>query len=356
MLHYAFVSDRRRPSCMKSAGAVIAIAAFYFDGGLLLGRVVLVESFAGHCRRQQLVTANYDAAVKRRRIQQLSPAARTSSSPSLRRRPAVFLPPTLRRHRKSSSLSLTYNNNDDDNNDGSSGIDPLITRASLALRASSWVSWWSQLILTVVSAVTFLFARNVLVDAAAVGSSSSARVLGKFVLPGAGIALSSLSIVWTWGQRRLARRLVRQLGRDGNSNNNSSNNNNSKKKKNKSTNIIQSKVHVANLLRRTIRVGCILNLLGLLTSIAGAQVIVGTLAAKSMQVFVATGSGVVGGGGVLQALQPLDVLIVQANTNILSSHFVSLVCLLYLTRIIDALDPPSLDDDDDDEEHIVNNI
>ena len=206
-----------------------------------------------------------------------------------------------------------------------------------------------------------------LVDAAAVGgggvgpSSSSARVLGKFVLPGAGIALSSLSIVWTWGQRRLARRLVRQLGRNGNNNssinnsiNNNNSSNNSKKKKNKSTNIIQSKVNVANLLRRTIRVGCILNLLGLLTSIAGAQVIVGTLAAKSMQVFVAAGSGVVvGGGGGLQALQPLDVLIVQANTNILSSHFVSLVCLLYLTRIIDALDPPSLEDDDDD---IVDNI
>ena len=346
--------------------AVIAIAAFYFDGGLLLGRVVLVESFqalsttttTSHCRQHQLVTANYDAVVKRRRIQQSSPA-RTLSPPSLRRRPAVFLPPTLHRHhQKLSSLSLTYNNNNDDNNDSSS-IDPLITRASLTLRASSWVSWWSQLILTVISTVTFLFARNVLVDAAAVGgvgSSSSARVLGKFVLPGAGIALSSLSIVWTWGQRRLARRLVRQLGR--NSNNNSSNNNsinnnnsNSKKKKNKSTNITQSKVNVANLLRRTIRVGCILNLLGLLTSIAGAQVIVGTLAAKSMQVFVAAGSGVVGGG--LQTLQPLDVLIVQANTNILSSHFVSLACLLYLTRIVDALDPPSLEDDDDD---IVNNI
>ena len=322
----------------------LAIAAFYFDGGLLLGRVVLVESFRAAGRRQRLVTANYDAAAKRRRIQQLT-SPRTSSSP--RRRPAV--PPTLRRHRKSSSLSLTYDDDDDD--DGSGGIDPLITRASLALRASSWASWWSQSILTVVSAVTFLFARNVLVDAVG-SSSSSAGALGKFALPGAGIALSSLSIAWTWGQRRLARRLVRRPGRDGNSNNNGSNDNN-KKKKNKSTNIIQSKVHVANLLRRTMRVGCMLNLLGLLTSIAGAQVIVGTLAAKSMQVFVAAGSGVVGGGGMLQALQPLDVLIVQANTNILSSHFVSLVCLLYLTRIIDALDPPSLDDDDDD---IVNNI
>jgi hypothetical protein len=153
-----------------------------------------------------------------------------------------------------------------------------------------------------------------------------------------------LSIVWTWGQRRLARQLVRQLRKNSNNNNNKNNNNiNNNKKKNKTANnIIQSKVNVANLLRRTIHVGCILNILGLLTSIAGAQVIVGTLAAKSMQVFVA-GSSLVTSS---QTLQPLDVLIVQANTNILSSHFVSLVCLLYLTRIIDALDPPSLDDDD----------
>lgn len=313
---------------------VVAFAAFYFNGGLLLHRVVLVESFqTGRCRHE-LVTTNYEVVVKRRRIQQSTTTLLSSPSP---RRPVIL--PTALHHQhqpKSSSMSLTSSSSYNDNNSSSSSsIDPLITRASLTLRASSWVSWWSQLILTVVSAVTFLFARNVLADNAAVGVvGSSAKMLGKFVLPGVGIALSSLSIVWTWGQRRLARQLVRQLGK-------SNNNNNNNKKNNKN---IQSKVNVANLLRRTIHVGCILNLLGLLTSIAGAQIIVGTLAAKSMQVFVAAGSGVVGGG--LQTLQPLDVLIVQANTNILSSHFVSLVCLLYLTRIIDELDPPSLEDDD----------
>jgi hypothetical protein len=92
-------------------------------------------------------------------------------------------------------------------------------------------------------------------------------------------------------------------------------------------------------------VGTIVNLFGLLTSVLGAQVIVGTLAAKSMQVFVGgVAGGIVGG----QTLQPLDVLIVQANTNILSSHFVSLACLLWLNRMIDLLDPPSLEDDDID--------
>jgi hypothetical protein len=336
---------------------VAVTAALYFNGDLLLNRVVSVESFqvpysstttTGRCRHQ-LVATNYDdnrvGVVKRRRSQQLST--------TWTRRPVVLLPTFHHQHQpKSSLLSLTssssssYSNNN--NNDSNSSIDPLITRASLTLRASSWVSWWSQLILTVVSTITFLFARNVLADT---GGGGSAKVLGKFVLPGVGIALSSLSIIWTWGQRRLARQLVRQIGKNSNNNSNNKNNiinssnniNNNNKKKNKTANnIIQSKVNVANLLRRTIHVGCILNILGLLASIAGAQVIVGTLAAKSMQVFVA-GSNVV----TSQTLQPLDVLIVQANTNILSSHFVSLVCLLYLTRIIDALDPPSLDDDDD---------
>jgi zinc transporter ZupT len=42
-------------SVRAGAPLAIAIAAFYFDGGLLLGRVVLVESFqaAGHRRQQQ---------------------------------------------------------------------------------------------------------------------------------------------------------------------------------------------------------------------------------------------------------------------------------------------------------------
>lgn len=216
---------------------VAVAAALYFNGSLLLNRVVLVESFqvpststtTAHCRQQQHVATNYEddrvGVVKRRRIQQLST--------TWTHRPVVLLPTFHHQHQpKSSLLSLTsssssYNNNNNNNDDSNSSIiDPIITRASLALRASSWVSWWSQLILTVVSTITFLFARNVLADTGGGGSSSSAKVLGKFVLPGVGIALSSLSIVWTWGQRRLARQLVRQLRKNSNNNNNKNNNNN----------------------------------------------------------------------------------------------------------------------------------
>jgi len=100
-------------------------------------------------------------------------------------------------------------------------------------------------------------------------------------------------------------------------------------------------VEAANLLRRVIKVGVTLNLLGLFLSVLGSQYIVGTLVAKSMTSFV-------GGGSIVtsQTLQPLDVLVVQANTNVLSSHFVSLACLLWLSRMVDQLDPPSLEDDE----------
>ena len=53
----------------------------------------------------------------------------------------------------SSQLSATPSNTG--NNDDE--IDSLILRTSNVLRASSWFSWWSQVILTVISSITFIF-------------------------------------------------------------------------------------------------------------------------------------------------------------------------------------------------------
>ena len=229
-----------------------------------------------------------------------------------------------RLHKGSSSSAVHQLHLSDSNyiNDNGDRIDSLIYQTSKALRATSWFSWWAQVILTVVSSVTFLFARNVMDAQAAATPMELSKIASKFFLPGMGVVVSTISIVWTWGQRRLANRLLRKAS--------------------------TSRVEAANLLRRVIKVGVTLNLLGLLTSVLGAQYIVGTLVAKSMSNFVGFGGGAIGGGLVTsQTLQPLDVLVVQANTNVLSSHFVSLVCLLWLTRKVDLLDPPSLEDDDD---------
>lgn len=113
------------------------------------------------------------------------------------------------------------------------------------------------------------------------------------------------------------------------------------------TNRIQS----ANLLRRAITVASTLNLSGMLVTLVGTFVIIGGLATKvltagGLSPFGAVASGGVAGGGAvaLQTVQPLDILIVQANANTLLSHFVSLFMSLFLTRYVKSLDPPSTDD------------
>lgn len=199
-----------------------------------------------------------------------------------------------------------------------SGTDSLVYRASTSLTASTWLSWWSQVILTVISAVTFIFARNVM-EASSMPFIGVGTVAPKFVLPGLSTVLSTMSIIWTWGGKRLAKRFLRRTN--------------------------TTPVEAANLLRRVIKVGATINLTGLFTSVLGAQFIIGSLVAKSMQNVIGFGAGISGGMVSAQTLQPLDLLVVQANTNMLTSHFISLACLLWLTRMVDKLDPPSLEED-----------
>lgn len=201
-------------------------------------------------------------------------------------------------------------------------VDPLVRETSLLLRRLSWCAWWAQLILTTVSSVTLLFAKNV-IEASAGGASGGTAATGasamgapslpNFVLAGAGIVLSFGSIFWTWASRRLARRLLK-----------------------KPTTPIQA----ANLLRKSIGFGVTLNLVGMLTSLLSAEQIVGVLAIK-----VLTTSRTVTLLESSSLLQPLDILVVQANTNTLFSHFSSLAALLYLTKSLAKLDPPSTEAD-----------
>jgi hypothetical protein len=170
----------------------------------------------------------------------------------------------------------------------------------------------AQLILTTVSSVTLLFARNVLARSATTASAMNA--LPNFVLAGSGIAVSFGSIFWTWATRRLAGRLVKKR---------------------------TTRVQAAIMLRKDISVGITLNLVGMLFTILGAQQIIGTLAIK-----VLTTSRTLALAESSSLLQPLDILVVQANTNTLFSHFCSLVALLYLSKSVIKLDPPSTEGDE----------
>lgn len=197
--------------------------------------------------------------------------------------------------------------------------DQLVSEAALKLKRLNWFSWWSQVILTVVSSITLLFARSVL---QAGKNNSSELVTGGFFLAGSGITASFLSIIWTWGGTRLSRRILRKSEE-------------------------YSRIRVASVIRRTVKVGAMLNLFGMLFTLIGAEQIIGLLAAK---ILTAQGANPFTSnaqilGGQVTPFNAIDILIVQANTNTLVSHFVSLVCTLSMTKSVGKLDPPSSEDE-----------
>lgn len=206
------------------------------------------------------------------------------------------------------------------------GSDLTIRNTALSLRRTSWLSWWIQVILTTVSGITLVFTRGIN------NANTGYRAIpsGGLVLAGSGITLSILSILWTWGGARLSRRLLRN-------------------KNPKNSSRPYNRIDVATRIRRTVTVGAYLNILGMFITLLGAEQIVGLLAAKALTSAQGVGAfGVVGsgiGGLASQTLQPLDILVVQANTNTLLSHFASLVSFLYLTRSLRQLDPPSTEED-----------
>ena len=157
--------------------------------------------------------------------------------------------------------------------------DPVVKETSRMLKRVFFFSWWAQVILTTISTVILVFARNVVGPATGRGPAPP-----PFFLSGTGVLVSVASIVWTWGNgARLSRRLVRRP---------------------------TGKFQAANLLRRAVRVGVSLNLVGLFVNLVAAEQIVGNLAIK-----VLTSRGIGAGQSALLStvegsLQPLDVSIV----------------------------------------------
>ncbi|MGK3733943.1 MAG: hypothetical protein ACI8RD_002063 [Bacillariaceae sp.] len=206
-------------------------------------------------------------------------------------------------------------------------VDDLVQLVSLRMRRVTFLSWWAQMILTVVSSVTLLFTRNVMnldtassvagMASAAATSANRAALLPNYFLAGSSIALSFGSVFWTWATRRLSRRLLRKP---------------------------TTRIQAANMLRKSITVGVWLNLIGMLLALFGAGQIIGSLAIKVLT--TSTGAATVYQQGGVMLLQPLDILVVQANNNTIFSHFCSLAAYLFLGRSISQLDPPSVEGDD----------
>ena len=89
---------------------------------------------------------------------------------------------------------------------------------------------------------------------------------------------------------------------------------------------------ISNMIQRAITIGVVINCIGLLCNLLAAQQIIGIFAIKVFTSSTTTSRvlGTTASSLFSDTLQPLDILIIQANTNVLLSQYISLVALLSL--------------------------
>jgi hypothetical protein len=185
---------------------------------------------------------------------------------------------------------------------GSKSPPTSLQEIALAFRRAGWISFWSQLVLGGVATVILGFA-SISRDVVA-GQQNLGAGVGIFFAACGVIALGG-SIFWAFRYTRIARQLQ------------SSNSNNRPRK-----------ADTVQLLR----LGLLISLGGMLISVVGAQAIVGALVAKSLTLPQA-------GAGVYQidlsrTIRPLDIFVVQANTNTVAAHLAGLIGSLWLLNRI----------------------
>ena len=195
-----------------------------------------------------------------------------------------------------------------------------IASINRAVSRSSWISWWIQIVLSVISFVILSFAN-------AVRNGSKAQVVSSgFFLSAIGVFFSFINCFTTWNFTRLSRRVYQnKVPRDS----------------------------VVSLFRKFAKISVGVSLFGMFITLLGAEQIVGTLAAKvlSAQSLFVSSPGVLAQPS--SSLQALDIFLVQANTNCLVSHFSPLAFYLWLQtrfpadRVVTAtvVVPPSLDEE-----------
>jgi Protein of unknown function (DUF3611) len=161
------------------------------------------------------------------------------------------------------------------------------------------LSWWVQIVLTVISGVILTFANTVRQS-----SNSQSFWTSGFAFSSIGVAISFVSSFLTWNNTRICRRLRNEV------------------------NEIKARSSLQDSFKFSIATG----LIGMLITLMGAEQIVGTLASKVLSL-----QGIQPILGTLNqqnTLQALDIFLVQANTNTLLALFAPVVCYLILLQYL----------------------
>lgn len=178
-------------------------------------------------------------------------------------------------------------------------LPPAVRRVASDFRLAGTISFWTQLILAIVSTLVLLFAVF----------SFNSRGTGSGVNPGTdtGLFLAICGLVtlyvgayWAFSYTRLSKRLRQADPRN------------------------RPKPRDAT---QALRLGLIVNLVGMFLTILGGEAIIGALLAKSL---AQPQGGAIFAERLTQFVQPLDIFVVQANINVILAHFCGVVASIWL--------------------------
>jgi Protein of unknown function (DUF3611) len=189
-----------------------------------------------------------------------------------------------------------------ENSDYQSSSSQLSAIAKL-FRLTGWITFWSQLALGIVSGGILLFA-SIPRSTGSTANNSGAGIGVFFAI--CGLVALGIGIFISFRYTRIGRQL------------DSSNPSNRPRK--------LETVQV-------VRLGLIVHLVGILLTLVGAQAIVGILLTKSLTVSQVI-PGTITQVDPSRVIQPLDIFVVQANTNTVSAHFAGLLGSIWLLNRI----------------------
>lgn len=189
-----------------------------------------------------------------------------------------------------------------------SPIPVTLQRVAYNFRWTGWISLWFQLVLAVVSTLIFLFA----IPAATprVGGASAVSnpgTGGSLIFAILGLGVLYFSVYQAFRYTRLSRQLKDP---------------NPKLRPKKADTI------------KTVRLGLIVSLIGLLLNVLGAEAITGTLLAKSLS--QPQGTAIYDPQYISRIIQPLDIFVVLANTHTITAHFAGITASLWLLNCLNS--------------------
>lgn len=177
----------------------------------------------------------------------------------------------------------------------SGSVPPAVQRVASTMKRAGNIGFWLQIVLGVVSTVTLLFASTSLLGNQSRTQGSEFGVFCAFC----GVILLIIGIFFCFRYRRIAR-------------------------------LLQSPDPALRPKKtdtyRVIKLGLIINLVGMLLAILGAAALVGLVLAKSLTI----PQGAIGYNDPKRFVNSIDLLIIQANTNTITAHFAGIVTSLWL--------------------------